>query len=101
MILKCHIEYMVNLHCVPKKRPPYYFFEQLCQKLTNFNEKILHKNLTELLISPVRCSHFTLENPKKVIFNSIIHILQTTYVTSEENKQQLLYCSFSCLLTVV
>jgi len=68
MILKCHIEYMVNLHCVPKKRPPYYFFEQLCQKLTNFNEKILHKNLTELLISPVRCSHFTLENPKKSHF---------------------------------
>jgi len=56
--------------CVPK-RPPFNFFELLCQKLTDFNdfgtlnpEKIWHEDLTDLSISPVRCSHFTLGNPK-------------------------------------
>ena len=38
---------------------------------------------------------------RKSFFNIIIHILQIIYVTSEENKYQLLYRSFSCLLTVV
>jgi len=41
------------------------------------------------------------EIQKKLFFNMIIHILQIIYVTSGENKQQLLYCSFSYLLTVV
>jgi len=36
-------------------------------------EKISYENLTDLSTSPVRCSHFTLEYPKKVIFNSTIH----------------------------
>jgi len=36
----------------------------------------------------------------KSFFDIIIHILQIIYVTSEE-KKQLLYCGFSCLLTVV
>jgi len=36
--------------------------------------KIRHENLTDFSTSPVRRSHFTLGNPKKVIFNSIIHI---------------------------
>ena len=36
-------------------------------------EKISHENLTGLSTSPVRCSYFTLGNPKKVIFNGIIH----------------------------
>ena len=31
------------------------------------------KGKTDLSTSPVGCSHFTLGNPKKVIFNSIIH----------------------------
>ena len=47
----------------------------------------------------VRCSHFTLGNPKKSFFST--HILQIIYVASEENKQQLSYCSFSCLHAVV
>jgi len=38
---------------------------------------------------------------RKSFFYIIIHILQIIYVTSEENKYQLLYRSFSCLLTVV
>jgi len=36
-------------------------------------EKILHENLTHLSTSPIRCSYFTLGNPKNVIFNSNIH----------------------------
>jgi len=40
-------------------------------------EKIWHESLTDLSISRVRCSHFTLENPKKVIFDGIIHTIFT------------------------
>jgi len=46
-------------------------------------EKIWHERLTHLSTSPVRCSHFTLGNPKKSFFNIIIHILQIIYITSE------------------
>jgi len=49
-------------------------------------EKICSEHLAELSTSPVRCSHFTLGNPKKSFFNIIIHILQIIYITSEENK---------------
>ena len=49
-------------------------------------EKIRHEYPTDLSTSPVICSHFTLGNPKKVIFNIIIHILQIIYVSSEENE---------------
>ena len=34
----------------------------------------------------------------KSFFNSIIHKLQIIYVSSEENKQQLLYCSIAVYL---
>jgi len=64
-------------------------------------EKISHEHLTDLSISLARCSHFTLGNPKKSLFNIFIHIFQIIYVISKENKQPLLYCSFCCLLTVV
>jgi len=77
-------------------------------KLTDFNifgtlnpEKTWHEHVTDFCTSPVRCSHFTLGNPKKSFFNIIIHIRQIIYVTSKENKYQQLYCRFSCLLTVV
>ena len=36
-------------------------------------EKIWHQQLVHLPTSPVYCSHFTLGNPKKSLFNSIIH----------------------------
>ena len=36
-------------------------------------EKIWHQHLVHLPTSPVYCSHFTLGNPKKSFFNSIIH----------------------------
>jgi len=38
---------------------------------------------------------------QKSFFNIIIHILQIINVSSAENKQQLQYGSFSCLLTIV
>ena len=36
-------------------------------------EKIWHQQLVHLPTSPVYCSHFTLGNPKKSFFNSIIY----------------------------
>ena len=50
-------------------------------------EKNWHQQLVHLPISPVYCSHFTLGNPTKVIFNSIIHTYFRLFtVISEENK---------------
>jgi len=48
-----------------------------------------------LSTSPVRCSHFTLGNLKKVIFNIIIHIhvLYIIYVTSEETNSDCCTCT--------
>ena len=34
----------------------------------------------------VRCSHFTLRNPKKSLFNIIIHTLHIIYVSSEKTN---------------
>ena len=63
-----------------KKRPPFYFLNNSVKNqpiLMIFGtlnpEKNSDKNLTDLSTSPVRCSHFTSANPKKVIFISIIH----------------------------
>jgi len=64
-----------------KKRPPFISWISLTLKnwpiLMIFGmlnpAKIWHENFTDLYTSPVTCSHFTLGNPKKVIFNSIIH----------------------------
>jgi len=63
---------------VSQKRPPFYFSDN-CNKLNDFNdlfvlnpEKICHQYLVHLPNSPVYCSHFTLGNPKKLFFNSII-----------------------------
>ena len=63
----------------PKKRPRFIFWITLW-KLTDFNNFLHVKswgNLTwksyRLSTSPVRCSDCTLGNPKKVVFNSIIH----------------------------
>jgi len=66
--------FLITTLCPPKNvHPPFYFLNDSCQKLTNFNEfwllnpeKIVHENLTDLSTSPVRCSYFTLGNPKKV-----------------------------------
>jgi len=75
------------------KKVHLFIFLNNYQKLTDFNnfwllnpEKILHEHLADLSSLPVRCSHFTLGNPKKVIFQQ--YTLQIIYVRliSEENK---------------
>jgi len=66
------------------KTSTFLFFEQLCQKLTDFGtlnpENISHENLTGLSTSSVRCSYFTLGNPKKVIFMGIIYTYTSDYL---------------------
>ena len=54
-------------------------------------EKIWHQQLVHLPTSPVYCSHFTLGNPKKVIFQQYYPYIQIIYVISEENKLLPLY----------
>ena len=96
----------VGLHRDAAKRPPFYSFNN-CQKFTDFiifgmlnPERIRRDRRTDLSTSNVRyrLSNFTLGNPEKSFFNSIIHKLQIIYVSSEENKQQLMYCSIAVYL---
>ena len=47
-------------------------------------EKIWHQQLVHLPTSPVYCSHFTLGNPKKSFFNSIIHTYFRLYILSQK-----------------
>ena len=68
-----------------KKRPPFYFWNNSVKKqliLMIFRtlnpEKISHENLTDLSTSPVRCSHFTLGNPKK-LFSTVLFIHTSDY----------------------
>ena len=51
-------------------------------------EKIWHQQLVHFLTSPVYCSHFTLGNPKKSFFNSIIH----TYFKLFKLSQKITNC---------
>ena len=55
------------------------------------------EHITDLSTSPARCSHFTFGNPSH-FSTLLLHILHIIYVSWEENEQQLLFCSFSCLL---
>ena len=47
-------------------------------------EKIWHQWLVHFPTSPVYCSHFTLENPKKSFFNSIIHTYFRLFTLSQK-----------------
>jgi len=47
-------------------------------------EKIRHQYLAHLLTSPVYCSLFTLGNPKKSFFNSIIHTYFRLFTLSQK-----------------
>ena len=92
-----------TVHCVPKTLK-FLFFEELCQRLTDFNnfgvlnpEKIWHEYFA-LFTLPVRCSHLTLGNPKNYFQQYHSYILQIIYVISEENELQLLYCSLAVYL---
>ena len=49
-------------------------------------EKIRHENPTDLSTSPVRGNHFTFGNPKRVIFNSIIHTYFWLFTLSHKKQ---------------
>jgi len=61
-------------------------------------EKIWHESLTDVSTSPVRCSHFTFGNPKKVIFNSIIHTYFWLFLLSQKktNCNPLAHPTWKC-----
>jgi len=87
---------VLTIYTVSQKNVHLLFFQQLCQKLTDFNdlwnpEKIWRRYLVHLPTLPVYCNNFTLGNPKKSFFNSITH-------RDFRNKVQLLYCSLSVYL---
>jgi len=63
-----------------KEKTSTFYLKKLCQKLTDFNDfwhvkfgKNLTWNVTDLSTSPVRCSHFTLGNPKKSFSAVFMH----------------------------
>jgi len=69
-------------------------------------EKVWHENLTDLSTSPVRCSYFTLENPKKFTVENAANMQNVTIAYSHRadmpNKQTAVFCGqFSGLSTVV
>jgi len=47
-------------------------------------EKIWHQRLVHLPTLPVYCSHFTLGNPKKSLFKSIIHTYFRLFTLSQK-----------------
>ena len=57
-----------------------------------------HQQLIHLPTLPAYCNHFTLGNPKKSFFNSVIHTDFTLLHYLRRNKLQLLYCSLSVYL---
>ena len=61
-------------------------------------EKIWHENLTGLSISAVRSTYFTLGNPKKVIFHSIIHTYFWLFMLSHKktNCNPLAHSTWKC-----
>jgi len=52
--------------------------------------KIWHENLTDLSTSPVRCSHFTLGNPKKS-FSTVLFIHASDYLCYLRRKQTVIH----------
>ena len=61
-------------------------------------EKIWREQLKHLSISHVRCSHCTLANPKKIIFNRIIHTYFRLFMLSQK-KTNCNCCTAASLLT--
>jgi len=62
------------------------------------HEKIWRQNIIDLSTSPVRCSQFTLEIPKKIIFNSIIHTYFWLFTLSQKktNCNPLAHPTWKC-----
>ena len=79
-----------HIHRVPQTTSTFCFLNKLCQKLTEFNnfwqvrswEKLTCKSYR--FVHFVRCRHFTLGNPKKSIFNSIIHTYFWLFMLSQK-----------------
>jgi len=61
-------------------------------------EKIWHYQLVPLPTLPVYCSHFTLRNPKKSFFNSIIHTYFRLFALSQK-KTNCNCCTAAYLFT--
>jgi len=61
-------------------------------------EKIWHENLTDLSTSPFICGYRTLGNPKKVIFNSIVHTYFWLFMLSQKktNCNPLALATWKC-----
>jgi len=85
-----------NVHRVPKN-VHLLSFEYLCQQLTDFNDFLPVKsweNLTRksyrLSTSPVRCSHFTLGNPKKS-FSTVLFTHTSDYLRYLTWKQSVIH----------
>ena len=92
-----HIRFLI-FYTVSPKRQPFISWKTL-SKINRFYwffcmlnpEKIWRENLTRLSISPVRCSYFTLVNPKKSFSTLLfIHTSDYFYVISE-GKQAVIH----------
>jgi len=75
------LKHRFYLPCV-RLCPPFYFLNNSVKNwpiLILFGalnaEKIWHEHLTDLSTSPVRCSYFSLGNPKKVIFQHYCNVM--------------------------
>ena len=98
LVLICILTFCLIDTVSPKKRSHFYFSNNSVNNkpiLMIFGvlnpEKIWHQQLVHLLTSPVYCSHFTLGNPKKSVFNSIIHSYLRLVTLSQKNKLLLHY----------
>jgi len=61
--------------------------DKIWQNWKSYNpEKIWRENHTDLSTSPVRCSHFTLGNPKKS-FSTVLYIHTSDYLRYLRRKQ--------------
>jgi len=65
-------------------------------------EKIWHYQLVPLPTLPVYCSHFTLRNPKKSYFSTVLFIHTSDYLRYLRRKQTAtVVLQLICLLSVV
>ena len=85
---------------VPKNVPPFYFSSN---SVKNWTILMLFgvlnpQQLVRLPTWPVYCSHFTLGNPKKLFFNSIIHTYFRLFTSSHKKTNPLTHHTCKTLL---
>ena len=89
-----HSVHVIRVHCVPKNLHLFIFWITL-SKINRFYCVKSWENLISIACTlahlTLYCSHFTLGDPKKSFFKSIIHAYLIIYVISEENKLLLPY----------